>query len=42
MNGLDIIASAEDGDTLIREHVAKGMTVEDIATWLEVRSRSIF
>jgi death-on-curing protein len=41
VNGIDITTSAEDGDNLFRERIAKGMTVEELANWLKSRSNAL-
>jgi death-on-curing protein len=37
-NGFDIIVSADEANHLFRERVARGMTVEELATWLSSHS----
>jgi death-on-curing protein len=41
VNGLNINASAEEGNRLFRERIARGMTVEELADWLKHHSSEI-
>lgn len=41
VNGLNIIASAEEGNDLFRERIANGMTVDELADWLQSHSKEI-
>ena len=41
LNGLNLVASADEGKELFRERVAKGMSVEELAVWLERHSMDL-
>jgi death-on-curing protein len=40
LNGYRLRAEAEDGNELFRARIAKGMTVPELASWLESHSRA--
>jgi death-on-curing protein len=41
VNGFNVIASAEEGNNLFRERIAKGMSVEELADWLKAHGKAI-
>jgi death-on-curing protein len=41
VNGFDIVASAEEGNELFREQIAKDMTVEELAAWLDLHNNEV-
>jgi hypothetical protein len=41
LNGYTIIVAADEGNDLFRARVARGMTVEELAAWLEGHSKTI-
>jgi death-on-curing protein len=40
LNSFTVIANPEEINALFRERIAKGMTVDDLARWIESRSQA--